>query len=46
MLTLRQSSSGRVVKGSFFSKGLTNWWTKLSCWLVQRLRRSARIRVL
>lgn len=43
--TLRQSSSGKLVKGSFFSSGLTNWWTKLSCWLVQRLSRSASSRV-
>ncbi len=45
-LTLRQSSSGRLVNGSFFSSGLTNWWTKLSCWLVHRLSKSARIRLL
>ena len=40
--TLKQSSSGRLVKGSFFSRGLTNSCTKPNCWLLHMLSSSAR----
>lgn len=38
--TLRHSSSGNVVKGSFFNLGLTNSCTKLSCWLLHMFNSS------
>jgi len=38
--TLRQSSVGSSMKGSFFSLGLTNSATKLSSWLSHRLSSS------
>lgn len=44
--TLKQSSSGKQVNGSFFNNGLTKFDTKLSCWLVQRLSKSPKILVL
>lgn len=40
-LTLRHSSFGKKVKGSFFSRGLTNSWTNASCWLLHIFRSSA-----
>lgn len=46
VLTLKQSSSGKQVNGSFFNNGLTKFDTKLSCWLVQRLSKSPKILVL
>jgi hypothetical protein len=40
-LTRKQSSSGKVVKGSFFNRGLTNSCTKANCWLLHKFSNSA-----
>jgi hypothetical protein len=41
MLTRKHNSSGQVVKGSFFNRGLTKSCTKASCWLLHRFSNSA-----
>ena len=44
VLTLRHSSVGNTMKGSFFNLGLTNSATKLNSWLSQRFSSSPRSR--
>lgn len=43
--TLKQSSVGRTMKGSFFNLGLTNSATKLSSWLSHKLSSSPSRRI-
>ncbi len=43
MLTRKQSSFGKVVKGSFFSLGQTKSWTNVNCRLLHMFRSSASI---